>query len=83
MVLGLGLKIGVRDSVGDGAEFGYGHGFGITVRGVAGLGERTRIRLGLVNLAPQPAALFLPSGFFSYLNYMNFWSLLAIQAIWT
>ncbi|XP_072824693.1 uncharacterized protein [Vicugna pacos] len=27
--------------------------------------------------------LFLMTGFFSYLNYMNFWSLLAIQAIWT
>ncbi|KAB0396560.1 hypothetical protein E2I00_005838, partial [Balaenoptera physalus] len=27
--------------------------------------------------------LFLMTGFFSYLNYMNFWSLLAIQATWT
>ncbi|XP_039100614.1 uncharacterized protein LOC120240090 isoform X2 [Hyaena hyaena] len=27
--------------------------------------------------------LFLMSGFLSYLNYMNFWSILALQAIWT
>ncbi|KAF3814897.1 hypothetical protein GH733_017173 [Mirounga leonina] len=27
--------------------------------------------------------LFLMTGFFSYLNYMNFWSILALQAIWT
>nr|XP_025705629.1 uncharacterized protein LOC112807148 [Callorhinus ursinus] len=27
--------------------------------------------------------LFLMTGFFSYLNYMNFWSTLALQAIWT
>ncbi|KAM5207526.1 uncharacterized protein RBU33_008662 [Hipposideros larvatus] len=26
---------------------------------------------------------FLMTGFFSYLNYMNFWSTLALQAIWT
>ncbi|KAF6288402.1 hypothetical protein mRhiFer1_009135 [Rhinolophus ferrumequinum] len=23
------------------------------------------------------------TGFFSYLNYMNFWSILAVQAVWT
>ncbi|XP_012883203.1 PREDICTED: transmembrane protein 202-like [Dipodomys ordii] len=27
--------------------------------------------------------LFLITGFFSYLNYINFWSILAIQAVWT
>ncbi|XP_069856569.1 DNA-directed RNA polymerase II subunit RPB1-like isoform X2 [Dipodomys merriami] len=27
--------------------------------------------------------LFFITGFFSYLNYINFWSILAIQAIWT
>ncbi|XP_013364380.1 PREDICTED: extensin-like isoform X2 [Chinchilla lanigera] len=27
--------------------------------------------------------LFLMTGFFSYLNYMNFWSILALHAVWT
>ncbi|XP_021101525.1 pollen-specific leucine-rich repeat extensin-like protein 1 [Heterocephalus glaber] len=48
------------------------------------LQEGMTYRLGIsFYLAWIGIFLFLMTGFFSYLNYMNFWSILALQAVWT
>ncbi|XP_004767235.2 uncharacterized protein LOC101692581 isoform X1 [Mustela putorius furo] len=48
------------------------------------LQEGMTYKLGLsFYLAWIGVFVFLMTGFFSYLNYMNFWSILALQAIWT
>ncbi|XP_077648902.1 uncharacterized protein LOC144250267 [Urocitellus parryii] len=47
------------------------------------LQEGMTYKLGIsFYLAWTAVFLFLMNGLFSYLNYMNFWSILAIQAIW-
>lgn len=60
-------------------------GFGDRVGGVIEFGERTAIKVGLASSTRHLSAFspLLPPGFFSFLNYINFWSILALQAIWT
>lgn len=73
------------DIVGNGAEFGIRDGPGDREGGAVGLWERTGIRAGLVNCFSPALFSSFPHrpGLLSYLNYINFWSILAIQAIWT
>ena len=56
--------------IGDGAELGFRHAFGDMIGGTAGLGERTGIRLGLVNSAPH-CLCSLPSPRFLFLSELH------------
>lgn len=84
MELGTGLNLDMdSDSAGNGVEVGSRDGYGDRVGGIIGHGERTGVQVGLVNSTPHPLCFLPPSGFISYMNYVNFWFILAPQAIWT
>lgn len=72
------------DRGGNGVEVvGSRDGCGDRVGGIIGLGERTGVKVGLVNAISHPLCFLPPSGLISYMNYVNFWFILAPQGIWT
>ena len=64
--LGFGFGNGLGTALGYGAKFGFRRESGDVIGSIAGLGEATGIRLGLVNSAPHPLCS-LPSPRFLFL----------------
>lgn len=80
--MGVNLEMDL-DSAGSGVEVGSRDGCGDRVAGIAGPGEGPGVQVGLGNCTSHPVCFLPPAGFISYMNYINFWFILAPRAEWT